>query len=145
MIPITTKLYLNDALLYILEKWQPFAASIRLILQILQDPGGPHVGPINFVIWLCVFINHLAWLVSRLHCRQFTDPVFHFILAIYNVLLQCLSLSSDQMFSFVCKQSNFFIVNVEIRIIRGDEELEHVGSLDKPRKNTSLNYLNSKW
>ena len=28
-----------------------------------QDPGGPHVGPMNFVIWeyVCVYLVHVPW------------------------------------------------------------------------------------
>ena len=27
-----------------------------------QDPGGPHVGPINFAIWVCLYIFHITYM-----------------------------------------------------------------------------------
>ena len=35
-----------------------------------QDPGEPHVGPINFAIWVWFLIHILSWLaVSSVRCR----------------------------------------------------------------------------
>ena len=50
-----------------------------------QDPGGPHVGPINFVIWviinLCIKI-HIQSLSNILSMHQMEICIYHFLYSI---------------------------------------------------------------
>ena len=33
----------------------------------LQDPGGPHAGPMNFAIWAFMIIRGIDWLITVRH------------------------------------------------------------------------------
>ena len=44
-----------------------------------RDPGGPHVGPINFAIWASMItrnnVGHKAWLHLSLLCAYFMNGI----------------------------------------------------------------------
>ena len=44
-----------------------------------QDPGGPHVGPMNFAIWVCTVLSH--WPRSRSVIEKMHRPLKHAIVS----------------------------------------------------------------